>query len=255
MNCKDIARLSPLYLSGELDAPNTVEFAEHLQGCRACVGEIEKSVRLDALLRSSVLSEEIDIAAVDRRVREHIAPHRLSFSARWLAVAGFVAVTLLGAALIYRTVFALQPPRLCVAAAQDYRNEVIFRQHRRWLSDDKAIADLAKRTGLTGSWVTSVAPAGYRLEEGKLCRLDGRLFLHLVYAQGGHQFSVYMRSAGDQPLSGEVRETVSGKHLYEAEASHEYMAYFQTGQLTAIFVTNESSQVALSLARSAAEVL
>jgi hypothetical protein len=91
----------------------------------------------------------------------------------------------------------------------------------------------------------TLAPAGYRLEFGKLCRLDGRIFLHLVYTRDGREFSAYLRRPDAEPLAG----------IHEAGAGHEYIAYFETRQLSALFVTDQSREAALSLARSAAKAL
>jgi len=254
MNCKDIATFCPLYLSGELDAPRTLTFAQHLQTCEACAGEIEEQTRLDALLRSSVLYEQIDSAALDQRIREHIASERPAFSIRWLAAAAGIAAMLLAGTLGYRAVVASHPPPLCVEAARDHRNEVTDRQLRRWLTDPKAIADLARKIGLPESLVTAPVAAGYRLERGKLCRLDGRTFLHLVYAQGAREFSSYLRLLDAQPRAGFTRETTA-KVVHKADSGREHIAYFQTGQLTAMFVSDESGDAALSFARFAARAL
>jgi anti-sigma factor RsiW len=255
MNCKDIARLCPLYLFGELDAPSAREFLEHRQACHKCAAALDRQTQLDAALRSSVLSGEIDSAALDRRVRQHLAAKRLASSRRWLAVAAGIMVMLLAGTVGYRTMFAGESTRLCVEAAQDHRNEVTRGQRRTWLSDPRAIVDLAERSGIPGSLVTRLAPAGYRLEHGKLCGLDGRAFLHLVYAQGTHEFSAYLRPLDGRQFAFTVRAAVAAEPLHEADTGHEHISYFQTGQLTAIFVTEQSTDAASSIARAAARVL
>jgi hypothetical protein len=254
MNCEDIAKLGPLYLSGELDSSRTREFTEHLEACRTCAGELQWQTQLDAFVRSSVLSEEINSAPIEQRIRELTAAKRPWFSARRLLVAAGVTAILLAGTLGYRAAFMPQPPRLCVDAAQDHRNEVTHQQHRRWLSDPTAIADLAESNGFRVS-LTALAPAGYHLERAKLCRLDGYVFLHVVYAQGTLEFSAYLRSLDSQPVHGPMRETVGGMHPQETDAGHEHVAYFRTSQLVAIFVTDQSSKAALSLARFAVGVL
>lgn len=247
MTCNDIATLCPAYLSGEMDAPSSGEFAEHLRTCRECAGEVERQVALDSLLRRSIVSQEVDTAALDQRVRAQISSEKHSFSARWLAVAAGVVAMLLAGGLAYRTMFGPRAPRLCVDAARDHWVEVTRREHRRWLSDPNAIADLAQHSGISASLIPRLAPAGYRFEHGKLCRLTGQVFLHLVYAQDGNEISVYLR-----PLD---KQAFSGAGLHEADSGREHIAYFQTSQLTAMFVTDQSSAAALSLARSARRVL
>jgi anti-sigma factor RsiW len=257
MNCRDIAELCPLYLSGELDPANALAFAEHLRECQACATELKRQTQLDALLRESILSDQIDTAALDHGVRARISSDSrvISWRARGLAMAAGVGVILLAAGLGYRMLFPEKPPRLFADAAQDHRNEVIRRQHRIWLSDPKAINDLAQRTGIAPSLVGRITPLGYSLVEAKLCRLDGRVFLHLVYAHDAGHFSVYLRALDGQPLPGAVRETDNGKPLHELASGHQHIASFQSGNLTAMFVTDQSDAAALSLARFAAQRL
>jgi anti-sigma factor RsiW len=255
MTCEDIAPLCSLYVSGELDPPRALAFAEHLRACRACAAEIERRARLDALLRDTVLSEPIDSAALEQRVRARILSERRFSRARGLALAAGLGAILLAGAFGYRSLFPAKPPRIFADAAQDHRNEIALRQHRTWLSDPKPIADLAARNKIPPSLVTALAPPGYRLLEAKLCRLDGRVFLHLVYARGARQFSTYLRALDARPLPGPTRETVNGKLLHEAGSGREHVASFQTAKLTALFVTDQSSAAALSFARFAARLL
>ena len=70
---------------------------------------------------------------------------------------------------------------------------VVDREHRTWYLDEQAVRALADREGVSPSVVSGLAANGYRLECGKLCRLDGRPFLHLVYANGARKLSVYVR--------------------------------------------------------------
>lgn len=248
MTCKKIAALCPAYLSGEMEAPSARAFAEHLRICRACNEEVERQLALDSLLRRSVLSVKIDTAALDRKVRAQIAFGRRSFSTRWLAVVAGLAAILLAGILGYRAMMP-QPPALCVDAARDHRSEVTLAQHRRWLSDRNAVADLAQRNGIPASLIATLAPPAYHFEHGKLCRLGHELFLHLVYSQGGSEFSVYLRFSGSRPLAG------AENPLRAVRTGGEHIAYVQTNRYTAVFVTDRSSSAALSLARSAASVL
>lgn len=250
MNCKDMAVLCPQYLSGDLDGEQAREFAEHLRGCAQCAGQVQQQTDLDSLLRHSVLSEAADTASLDQRVRLHIASHQRGlFFSRFALAATFALVLLGGGIVAYRSLFIPAVPRLCADAARDHFKEVTGGEHRRWLTDPKAIADLAASNGLPSSFVTSLEPAGYHLEHAKLCRLAGRVFLHLVFTQGANEFSTYLTRPPAQPLGS------PGKHIYETNSGHEHIAYFQTSQLTAMFVTDQSADAALSIARSAAGTL
>src|SRR5690349_4765987 len=76
----------------------------------------------------------------------------------------------------------------CSEAVRDHRIEVIESSPRRWLDNPAALQALAAKQGLPVP-----KPAGYQLERGKLCRLQGRIFLHLVYSDGSHEASLYLR--------------------------------------------------------------
>ncbi|HEY3939647.1 MAG TPA: zf-HC2 domain-containing protein [Bryobacteraceae bacterium] len=255
MNCKDIAALCPLYFCGELDAAQAAAFRTHVGACAACAEKLDRQSRLDAQLREAVLSDDADSAVVERRVRERIDGERRSFSSSRAAMAAGIAATLLVGFLGYRAAIAWSTHRVCADAADDHRTEVVERHHRTWLRDPLAIVNLAERNGVPPSAVLALAPAGYHLELGKLCRLDGSTFLHLVYAREGHEFSTFLRRRDFQTLVGTRRETAAGKPIYEADARGEHIAYFQTRQFTAMFVSDQSSAASLNFARAAAEVL
>jgi anti-sigma factor RsiW len=253
MNCKEIDTFYALYCSGELDSSRALNFVEHLRTCKRCAGHVDQQLRLDAALRSSVLSGEIDTSALDERIHDRIAnEHR--FRRPGLAVAAGITAAFLLSVVTYRTVFVSQPPPVCVDAARDHLNEVTLRQPRHWISDPAAVAELARLNGVAKSVVNVLAPEGYRLEHAKLCRLNKQIFLHLIYANGRRNISIYVRSRKDELVSGEVR-SASGRSVYEVDAGREHIAYFQAGQLTALLVTDESREAALSFAQSAARAL
>src|SRR5260370_41465971 len=186
MNCPDIAQLCPLYLSGELDAPRMDEFAVHLKTCSACAREVGQHMELDRRLRAAVLAEEIDSRRVDSRVRESITRPQ-----RWLRAGSVAAAILLG--MVGYQGGSGRTARLYTDAARDHRREVVERQHRTWYFDQQEVQALADREGVSPAVVSALAANGYRLECGKLCRLDGGPFLHLVYSDGERPLSIFVR--------------------------------------------------------------
>ena len=245
MTCNDIADVLPLYLSGELDAQKAGDFAQHLQACRLCAAKVEQTKKLDQALRESVLADPVDGTAVDGRIRGSLAAARASsLRLRWFAA---VAALFLAGILSYRTTFANRAPQLCVDAAKDHESEITLVHPRKWLTDAPAIAGLAERIGVPSSLIATLTPHNYSLKQAKLCRLDGQIFLHLVYAQGERQVSVYLRPAQDSASSwGSVRDAVAGR---------DHVAYFEASQVSVMFVSDQPGDVTLSLARSAAQVL
>src|ERR1700722_4263788 len=234
MNCADIEELAPLYLSGEMEESQRRVVRAHLAQCRICASEIDRQMALDARLRHAVSTELPDSVGVERSVRGRI---RVERAWRFAAVA---AAVLLAVFLGYR---ALRPvSRLYIDAALDHRLEVMEHQPRRWRSDPAEIEKLASRFALPD--VGALAPAGYRLEHAKMCGIDGKPALHLVYSNGREELSFYIRA-----------RTGGDKALHAFTVGSEHLAAFQTDRLEAIVATGGSGGECLQFARFAAHVL
>lgn len=150
----------------------------------------------DQQLRDAILAEPVDTAALDQRIRQ-----RTSSIARgkWIAAIGIAALLTLAIGGYF--LFPNRSVVTCQDAARDHRIEVADGSQRKWLSDASEIKVLAAKQGLPVP-----APQGYRLERGKLCRLGGRVFLHLVYSDGSHEVSLYLRDRGVGATRGERME-------------------------------------------------
>jgi anti-sigma factor RsiW len=242
MNCSEVLNLAPLYLTGELEPGRAGEMAAHVKGCASCAWELGQQLAFDAVLREAVLAEEVDSSRVERNVRLAVREPAGAVSAPWasrrwiLGLAGLAAVLIL-AALPMRT----RP--VYAAAAQDHRLEIVKLQPRKWSTDHASIIALARGQGVSDSAIDAIAPAGYHLAQGKLCFLDGRIFLHLVYANGAEKLSVFLRRAN------RLEAVHSENH------GAEYVAGFQDRNWNALFVTERSGDAALRIARSAAAVI
>jgi anti-sigma factor RsiW len=241
MNCSDISALTPLHLSGELDAARMETFSAHLRNCPACRQALGQQTAFDELLRTSVLAQSVDDSPVNERVRERIRAERRA-KRRWQVAVAAIAAALLMAILGYRLISRTKS--VYAAAARDHRLEIVDRQPRKWVTDRASIEGLARRQGLPGSVVSAFVPAGYHLAQGKLCLLDGRVFLHLVYAGESGSFSLFLRRPDDARTSGGIQtETFAA----------EQVAGFQRDQLSALIVSEDNN--ALLLASSAAAVI
>jgi len=241
MTCKDVAALSPLYLSGELDSSCAAEFEGHLEACANCAREIRELKEMDARLRGAILAEPLETYGLDRWVRENVA--RRGYW-RGVSSAASIAAALLIAGIFYRV--SLSAAKVYTDAAMDHRREVVERQARRWISDGAAIEAMALGQGVATSAIHAPESGGYRLERAKLCRLNGRIFLHLVYTDAGRECSIFLRQREGEPVSGPVNA---------GDRQGEHLAAFRTKALTAVVVTEQSRDVALQLARIAAREL
>jgi hypothetical protein len=161
-----------------------------------------------------------------------------------LAAISVAALVLAGVVGIWAFLSRTKP--VYAAAARDHRWEIVDGQPRKWITNRASIYALAARQGVSSSLIAAVAPPGYRLVEGKLCRLDGRIFLHLVYANGLANFSVFLRRPDGNVPAGTSREILA------VTQGAEHIAGFEDPQLSALIVTEQSGNAALAFARSAA---
>jgi hypothetical protein len=150
----------------------------------------------DRQLRDAILAEPVDTAALDNRIRERTRFVTKSVArGKWIAAIGIAAILTLAIGGYF--LFPNRSVVTCQDAVRDHRIEVVDGSQRKWLSDASEIKVLAAKQGLP-----LPAPQGYRLERGKLCRLGGHVFLHLVYSDGSHEASLYLRDRGLAPSTG-----------------------------------------------------
>ena len=237
MNCADIAELTPLYLARELSAPELRAFEAHLNACGSCAEEIELQVAMDARLRASVGSGTPETTALDQAVRRQIRLISLARRRRFMAAAAAIVLSVAGS-----TWWLTRMPRIYADAARDHRLEVVEHQPRGWRSGLADVNDLAGRFGLSGVDVRRLAPADYRLEHAKICRLDGEPALHLVYANSAREVSLYVRRPSLTP---------SGQSL----VGKEYVDVFHTARFSVIVVSAGSRDECWKFAQAAAITL
>jgi anti-sigma factor RsiW len=255
MNCTDISELAPLYIAAELDSQRAAEFDAHLKTCPTCMAELETQARLDARFREALLADEVDVSRVNRRIRELIAAEPLAGTAapvrpklsRWMTAAMGVAAAFLLLAAGYLLIPG-RVARVYADAATDHRTEVVEQQPRHWITDPAAIAALGEKLGISDA-VPSELRSGYHLERAKICRLDGRFYLHLVYSDGSQEFSLFLRPRDGQQLSGSIRGVANGRFLRASSAGSEHMASFETSHLTAVVATDQPAGAALHFAK------
>ena len=233
MNCNDAQELSPLYRAGELDAERAAALAAHLAGCRDCARDVE----LDERLSKAVLAEPVDTSRADLAIRRGI-DSQVRMRRVWIAAS--VAAMLVVAFFVSRA--GAGSKAVFAAAAQDHRREVIDHEKRTWFSQRDQLDALAARQGL--STAAPAAIAGYHMEHAKLCRLNGRIFLHVVYSDGSREFSLFLRQPDSQGLT----------KVHLASSGGEQVAAFDTAHASAMIVTDRASDAA-EFARIAAAAL
>jgi anti-sigma factor RsiW len=234
MNCKEIEELAPLYLSGELEEHRKVLFHTHLAECRSCAQLMEQQSAMDTRLRKALCAGLPDAGKLERSVSRRISVER---SRRWV-LAAVAAVLVIGAVLGYRL---WRPEHLYRDAAFDHRLEVVEHQPRHWQTDPAEIEKLAARYQLHD--VASLAPAGYRLEHAKMCGIEGKPALHLVYGNGVQEVSLFVLS-----------QTGRDRGISATGVGNVHLAAFQNDRVQ-IIAAGGASGDCLQFVRFAASVL
>jgi anti-sigma factor RsiW len=237
MNCAEVENLVSLYLSGELDAPQTAAFDAHLQICAGCAAEIEQQRELDARVRGVLLAGSDGQADFASRIQRRIAAaetRRRNFMMFTIAAGLVLAIGF----PMYR-VLVPHVPEFVVDAVKDHRREVLEKQLKKWHSDPGEIETLAEKEGIQAKAIPAIH-AGYRLDRARLCRLDGNIFMHLVYRDGERQISVFLR-----PRNG------IAVPLREESMGTEHVAAVQSANMSVVCVA-EQADAALKMAQAAA---
>jgi anti-sigma factor RsiW len=240
MNCTEVLALAPQFHTGELLSAEAREVSTHLQSCPTCSLELAQQQAFDWLLREGVLADPVDSSRVDCNVRKMVAAESRVPLSRWSPMSrpgwtlGAAAAV---AAVLLLTIFLLRTTPVYAAAARDHRVEIVDGQPRKWLTDREALANLAS--------VQTVPEfiAGYHLQRGRLCRLNGQIFLHLVYENNSRSVSVFIRRA-------DGAETI---HMESQGAQH--VAGFRKDGLNALIVTEQPYAAALRFAHATAALL
>ncbi len=237
MNCSEARRWAPLYLSGEMAGEELRRFSAHLEECRACAAEMAQHWMLDRRIRASLDAEAPPADRVEREVRRHIAASQARSRRAAIAAAVLAAA---GAGIWW---LRLAAPQAYADAALDHRAEVVQQQPRRWRSGPE-IEALAAEAGLSAGQMAALAPAGYLLQRAKFCRIAGVRMLHMVFAGGARQYSVYLC-----PHRG------SRQAVRTFLSSREQVAGLETGLFQVLVVTEGPAAECEQLARIAARQL
>ena len=237
MNCGEVRRRAPLYLSGEMEGEELRLFSAHLEECSACAAEIADQWRLDERIRATLETKLVPVDRIERAVRRRMA----ASARRWRL--GAIAAAVLAVAVL--GLWLLQPdfPQAYADAARDHRLEVVEQQPRHWRYGPELEA-IAAESGISLTRAATIVPVEYLLERGKICRIGGVRMLHLVYARGPRRYSLYLYS---HPGS---RQALRSFH-----SDGEQVSGVETGRFRVMVVTEGAAAECAELAQSAARQL
>ena len=167
---------------------------------------------LDRKLREAYTRDPVDTRGLERSIRAEIRSHTLRRSALRFASAAALVVAILGA---YWAARRSPEPKLYRDAALDHQAEVVQKAPRRWRTTDSELDTLTGRFGLTRQ---RVAFSEYRLLRAKVCLLDGRRVLHLVYSSGGSEYSLFLLADNQHVPTGEAR--IDAEYIEGFDGAH-----------------------------------
>ncbi len=212
MTCQEFSRLTTEYLARALPEAQRAAYAAHAQSCAVCGAELAREEELDGLLRGVVTADTVAADRVNAAVRQRIgAEARVQRTRALQAMAAALVIGVAG----WGAYAALHVPAVYAQAAGDHRREVVDGQRRVWVSDLREIQTLGSRLGLAAVPVETLAPAGHTFHHGRLCRLDGKLFLHLTYRSSESEISLFVQKPDTAPAALIGRDTVNGHSCWQ----------------------------------------
>src|SRR5207237_9893867 len=121
-------------------------------------------------------------------------------------------------------------------AADDYIEGGVKRAQRTWLYGTSEInAMVAEKTG-EAKLVAQLAPEHYHIDRMRICELAMRTYLHLVYTDGRHEISFFLRRRGGEQLTGPTLAAGNGRAVEGEGVGKLQVAVFQSQDYTVLFV-------------------
>jgi anti-sigma factor RsiW len=201
MNCKEIDQNSTFYFSHELNAEQSAEFLAHLETCSSCAAKVRQQQELDHLLRSTVLNQQMDTRALEFRIRRQLTSEpkrRVIFSRRLaLIAAGLFLAAIVGLLSSNWLRATRQASAICADAIVDHRVEVVENAPRKWTADLARIASVSQKAIGAEINPEQLAPSGYHFERARICSLQDKRYVHLVFSNGNQQISMFVRTRDD----------------------------------------------------------
>jgi hypothetical protein len=136
-------------------------------------------------------------------------------------------------------------------AADDHHDEVVEHFQREWLYGGSEIRKLVQEKAGNAAVVTELAPQGYHIDRARICELGMRNYLHLVYSDGEHEVSMFVRQQDGEQLAGAEREKVNGMPLVADSYQKLQVAAFQSPRYTVVVVSDQPMDATLGFARKA----
>jgi anti-sigma factor RsiW len=220
MNCHEAHTMMHGYLDGELQAPTSLEYEEHVGECPACSRMLAEQKELQTGMKSDALYYKAS-ESLWERLRASLRPLRGQrgggFSWRWVAAA---------ACLLCCVGVGFLLAQLVIAPSQYGRltQEVVASHIRSMQADKSRLVDVrSSDRHQVKPWfndkldfsppVPDLAEQGFALVGGRLDYLDGRPVAALVYKRRQHLINVFLWPDSTSENTQPRRETRQGFQL------------------------------------------
>src|SRR5205814_8123841 len=139
-----------------------------------------------------------------------------------------------------------------VDAADDHNEEVVKRAQRKWLYGTAEISALvAEKTG-DAKLVAQLAPEHYHIDRMRICELAMRTYLHLVYTDGRHEVSFFLRRRGGEQLGGPKLAESNGRAVEGESVEKLQIDGFQSQHYKVVEVSEQPRLQSLDISCSSA---
>jgi hypothetical protein len=179
---------------------------------------------IDSRLRDAYAEEPVESSGLEIALQKEIGRLQRRRLAQQFTGAAAVCAVVFGS---YWVVRPTPEPRLFADAARDHRIEVVQKASRHWRTADTDVDTLIARFGVRRQRL--VLP-GYQLLRAKVCMLDGRRVLHLVYTDLSAEYSLFLMP------------DVTAIPLTESSDGAERVAGFHSGRASGLVVGDGSPQ-------------
>jgi anti-sigma factor (TIGR02949 family) len=243
MTCDVSRSILHAYLDGELDAPRSMEFEQHLEGCTACIRDLEAQESLRTSIQRAQLYEPLPANLenkIRRQLNEASAPRRTNLFASWQWLAA-AAVLLVAVGVTWKVLPRFRgEPSLSASAAE------IVDAHIRSLQPGHLTDVTSTDQHTVKPWfdgkisfappVRDFAEEGFPLIGGRLDVLQGQTVAALVYGRRKHFISVFV-----------LPELVADKDQYTGSKNGYQWISWRQGELRlcAVSDTNRDDLAAL----------
>ncbi|HEY7404484.1 MAG TPA: zf-HC2 domain-containing protein [Candidatus Angelobacter sp.] len=252
MNCDQLNKFLPLYLSGELRGQELNDFETHVEGCKSCGNAVAADREQDDALRTAMLEETPDVSAVLERVHDRMtAPWwrrtpRPVFVRTGVLVAMILIVALISLPRLYMHHVQRE---MALQAVDDHYSDLVLLRHPDWESHPEDVARfLAKEFPQEQDLLRSITPRNSSFEKVRVCNLDGIAYAHFVFKTGREQASVFLRINPEGKSTYEAAHLSNGGHGLEVSGfSSSAMSGMVVGKQGAVATEKIAGQLASTL--------